>query len=194
LFIAFGIIAIWNGCPYQKSIPGTAVRVRIVIDEPYFDSCPDRAQKREKAQGRGGHDGDKRGGGRYKNHEQGHGRTYREHIDASRAYRFRHGLDDSMSPSRRRSRELALLQAATFDIPPVRSKPTHQKQYDEDDQDDADETDAAVPKPVAVAAEAATEATKQEDDEDDDEYESERHNLSPVAAPNRTLSLIALRL
>jgi len=34
--------------------------------------------------------------------------------------------------------------AAAFDIPPVRSKPTHEKQYDEDDQDDADDTDAAV--------------------------------------------------
>jgi hypothetical protein len=41
-------------------------------------------------------------------------------------------------------RELSLLRAATFDIPPVRSKPTHEKQYDEDDQDDADDTDIAV--------------------------------------------------
>jgi hypothetical protein len=30
----------------------------------------------------------------------------------------------------------------------VRSKPTHEKEYDEDDQDDADDTNAAVkPKP-----------------------------------------------
>jgi hypothetical protein len=60
-----------------------------------------------------------------------------------------------------------------FDIPPVRSKPIREKQYDEDDEDDADDTDAAVTIAVAVAAEAATEATKQEDDEYDDEYESE---------------------
>ena len=77
-------------------------------------------------------------------------------------------------------RELTLLQAAAFDVPPVGSKPTHEKQHDEDDQDDADDPDAAVTEAVAVAAEAATEATKQEDDEDDDEYEAERHDLSPV--------------
>jgi len=41
----------------------------------------------------------------------------------------------------------------------VGSKPTHEKQYDEDDQDDADDTDAAMTEAVAVAAEAATEAT-----------------------------------
>jgi hypothetical protein len=87
-----------------------------------------------------------------------------------------------MPPSWRRSRELTLLQAVAFDIPPVRSKPTHEKQYDEDDQDDADDADAAVTEAVAVAAEAATEAAKQEDDEDDDEYEPKRHDLSPVAA------------
>ena len=42
---------------------------------------------------------------------------------------------------------------------------------------------------------ATTEATKQEDDEeeDEDEYESDGHDLSPVAAPNRALSF-ALRL
>ena len=91
-------------------------------------------------------------------------------------------------------RPLTFLQAAAFDLPAVRSKSPHDKQYDEHDQDDADDTDAAVPVAVAVAAEAATEATKQEDDEEDDEYESERHELSPVAAPNRTLSLFALRL
>jgi hypothetical protein len=65
---------------------------------------------------------------------------------------------------------------------PVRSKPTHEKKYDEDDQDDADDTDATVTEAVAVAAEATTEATKQEDDEEDDEYESDGHYLSPVAA------------
>ena len=76
----------------------------------------------------------------------------------------------------------------------IRSKPTHEKQDEENDQDDADDTDAAVTEAVAVAAEAATEATQQEDDKDDDEYESNRHDLSPVAAPNRTLSLFALGL
>jgi hypothetical protein len=65
--------------------------------------------------------------------------------------------------------------------PTVRLEPTHEKQYDEDDQDDADDTDAPVTKAVAVAAEAATKATKQEDDEDNDKYESDRHDLSPVA-------------
>ena len=64
----------------------------------------------------------------------------------------------------------------------VRSKPTHEKQYDEDDQDYANDTDAAVPEAVAVTAEAATEAAKQEDDEDDYQYESERHNLFPLFA------------
>jgi hypothetical protein len=39
---------------------------------------------------------------------------------------------------------------------------------------------------VAVATEAATEAPEQEDDEDDDKYESNRHDLSPVTAPNQT--------
>ena len=93
-----------------------------------------------------------------------------------------------------RPRRVGAIRSAAFELPPVRSKPTHEKQYDEDDQDDADDTDAAVTEAVAVAAEAATEATKQEDDEDDDEYESERHDLSPVAAPSRALSLFALRL
>jgi hypothetical protein len=87
---------------------------------------------------------------------------------------------------------LSILKAAAFDIPPVGSKPTHEKQYDEDDQNDADDTDAAVTEAVAVAAEATTEATKQEDDENDDEYESNGHGLSPVSAPNRTLSLFDL--
>ena len=91
-----------------------------------------------------------------------------------------------MPPARRGGCELALLQSAAFDMPPVGSKPTHEKQYDEDDQDDADDTNAAVPVAVALAAEAATEATKQEDDEDDDEDESERHDLPPVAAPTVT--------
>jgi hypothetical protein len=51
-----------------------------------------------------------------------------------------------------------------------------------------------VTEAVAVAAEATTEATKQEDDEEDDDYESERHDLSPIAAPNRTLSIFTLLL
>jgi hypothetical protein len=42
---------------------------------------------------------------------------------------------------------------------------------------------------VAVAAEPAAEAAQQEDDEDDDEYESDRHDLSPVAAPNASILL-----
>jgi hypothetical protein len=81
---------------------------------------------------------------------------------------------------------------AATEVGKVRSKPTHEKQYDEDDQNDADDTNAAVPVAIAVAAEAATEATKQEDDEEDDEYESDGHDLSPVSAPNRTLNLFAL--
>jgi hypothetical protein len=32
----------------------------------------------------------------------------------------------------------------------------------------------------------ATEAAEQEDDDDDDEYESDRHDLSPVTTPNQT--------
>ena len=73
---------------------------------------------------------------------------------------------------------------SVFYTPRVRSKPTHEKQYDQDEQDDADHTDAAVTEPVSVAAKAPTEATKQDDDEEDDEYESERPDLSPDAAPN----------
>ena len=55
--------------------------------------------------------------------------------------------------------------SAEFGVPPVRSKPTHEKQYDKDDQDDGDDTNAAMTVAVTVAAEAATEATKQEDNE-----------------------------
>jgi hypothetical protein len=84
---------------------------------------------------------------------------------------FNNELRTSMPPSSRQGPR---------PLTPVRSKPTHEKQYDEDNQDDADDTDTAVTEAVAVAAEAATEATKQEDDKDDDEYESERHDLSPV--------------
>jgi hypothetical protein len=82
---------------------------------------------------------------------------------------------------------------AAFDIPRVRSNPTHEKEYDEDDQNDADDPDASITEAVAVAAEATTEATKQENDEKDYEYESDRHDSSPVAAPNRTLSLLAIQ-
>jgi hypothetical protein len=64
------------------------------------------------------------------------------------------------------------------------SKPTREKQYDEDDQDDADDADAAMTIAVAIAAKAAAEAAKQEYDENDDEYESDRHGLSPFAPPN----------
>jgi hypothetical protein len=48
---------------------------------------------------------------------------------------------------------------AAFDIPRVRSNPTHEKQNDEDDQNDADDTDAAMTVAVAVPAEATTETT-----------------------------------
>ena len=48
-------------------------------------------------------------------------------------------------------------------------------------------TPPAVTVAVAVAAEPAAEAAQQEDDEDDDEYEFDRHDLSPVSAPNRPL-------
>jgi hypothetical protein len=34
--------------------------------------------------------------------------------------------------------------SAVFDIPAIRSKPTGEKQYDEDDQDNTDDADAAV--------------------------------------------------
>ena len=54
---------------------------------------------------------------------------------------------------------------AAFDIPRVRSNPTHEKQNDEDDQNNADDTDAAMTVAVAVPAEATTETTKQKDDE-----------------------------
>ena len=72
--------------------------------------------------------------------------------------------------------------------------PSHEKQYDEDDQDDTDDTDATVTESVTIAAEPAAEATEQENDEDDNEDGSQRHDLSPVAAPIRQFSLIALQL
>jgi hypothetical protein len=81
-----------------------------------------------------------------------------------------------------------------FKRPPVRSKSTRENEYDEDDQEDANDANAAVTEAVAVAADAATEATEQQDNEDDDEYGSERHVLSPLAAPNRRLRLFAIRL
>ena len=71
---------------------------------------------------------------------------------------------------------------SALNAPRVGSKPTHEKQHDEDDQDNADDTDAAVTEAVAIAAEATTETTKQEDNEEDNEYESDGHDLSPVAA------------
>jgi hypothetical protein len=83
---------------------------------------------------------------------------------------------DVVTPANR-GRELPRAQAAAFDTPPVRSKPTHEHQHNENDQDYADDTDTAMTEAVAVAAEAATEATNQEDDEDDDEYESYGHDL-----------------
>lgn len=84
-----------------------------------------------------------------------------------------HGPDHIGGADASRPRIDARVQAAAFDIPPVRSKPTRKNQYDEDDQDDANDTDAAMTVAVAVATEATTEAAKQEDDKYDDEYESE---------------------
>jgi hypothetical protein len=75
------------------------------------------------------------------------------------------------------------LQAPVFAIPPLGSNPSHEKQYDDDDQDDTDDTDATVTESVTIAAEPAAEATEQENDEDDNEDGSQRHDLSPVAAP-----------
>jgi hypothetical protein len=72
---------------------------------------------------------------------------------------------------------LTLLHDAALDIPPVRSKPSHEQQDDENDQNDADDADATVTVAVAIAAEAATEATEQKNDEDDNENESQRHDL-----------------
>ena len=114
-----------------------------------------------------------------------------EHSDAKsrgadHPHQFRRALAPSTDTGRQPSGESFSPSGegmAAFDIPRVRSNPTHEKQNDEDDQNDADDTDAAMTVAVAVAAEATTEATKQEDDEEDDEYESDRHDLSPVAAP-----------
>ena len=87
---------------------------------------------------------------------------------------------------KRKGGNRGLLQlGAAFDIASVRSKPSRENQDEEDDQDDADDTNAAVAIAVAVAPEAATKAPEQEDDEDDNEYESERHDLSPTATPDR---------
>jgi len=66
------------------------------------------------------------------------------------------------------------------DIPPIRSQPPHENQYDEDDQDYADDSDSAVTESVAVAAEAATEAAEEENDEDDDKNESHRHGVISI--------------
>jgi len=63
-------------------------------------------------------------------------------------------------------------EAGSSEIPPVRLKPTHKNQHDEDNQDDADDTDASVTVAVAVTAEPAAEAAQQEDDEDNDKDES----------------------
>jgi len=70
------------------------------------------------------------------------------------------------------ARNVGTLSTAS-EIPFVRSKPTREKQYDEDDQDDAENTNAAVTVAVAVATEPATESASQEDDEEDDKYEPE---------------------
>src|SRR6187401_1734161 len=68
---------------------------------------------------------------------------------------------------------------------PLRSKPTREQQHDKNDHDDAEDANAAVTIAIAVAAEAAAEAADQEDDQDDDEYESKRHDLSPLRGPGR---------
>jgi hypothetical protein len=61
-------------------------------------------------------------------------------------------------------------------------KPTGQRKDDEDDQDDADDANASM----TVTAHAPAEPSKQEYDEDDDEYESNRHELPPIAMDSRT--------
>jgi hypothetical protein len=81
------------------------------------------------------------------------------------------------------------VKTAHLEIPAVSSKPTHQNQNDEDDQNDADDANAAVTEAVPVSAEAATKATQQEDDENNDEYESDRHDLSPVCCTEPNLPL-----
>jgi hypothetical protein len=62
------------------------------------------------------------------------------------------------------------------------SKPTHEKQDDENDQDYAYDADATVPIAVTIAPKSSTEAAKQKDDEENDEYKSKRHELSPKSA------------
>ena len=69
-----------------------------------------------------------------------------------------------------------------------------EKQDNDDDEDDAQNTDAPVTEAVTVAPKAAAEATEQENDDDDNEDGSERHDLSPLAAPNRVLNLSGRRL
>jgi hypothetical protein len=73
-------------------------------------------------------------------------------------------------------------------MPPLGSNPSHEKQHDEDDQDDTDDTNATVTESVTIAPEPAAEATEQENDEEDNEDGSQRHDLSPVAAPIRKFS------
>src|SRR5678816_3842087 len=68
---------------------------------------------------------------------------------------------------------------------PLRSKPTREQQHDKNDHDDAKDANAPMTIAIAVAAEAAAEAADQEDDQDDDEYESNRHDLSPLPGPGR---------
>jgi hypothetical protein len=65
-------------------------------------------------------------------------------------------------------------------------KPTGQRKDDEDDQDDADDANASMTVTISVAAKAPAEPAKQEYDEDDDEYESNRHELPPIAMDSRT--------
>jgi hypothetical protein len=97
-----------------------------------------------------------------------------EHSDAKsrgadHPHQFRGALAPSTDTGRQPSGESGEGMAA-FDIPRVRSNPTHEKRNDEDDQNNADDTDAAMTVAVAVPAEATTETTKQEDDEENDEY------------------------
>ena len=75
---------------------------------------------------------------------------------------------------------------AAFDIPRVRSNPTHEKQNDEDDQNNADDTDAAMTV-AEPSAEATTETTKQENDEEDDE-------MSPIDTIHLPLQHLNLTL
>ena len=60
-----------------------------------------------------------------------------------------------------------------------------------DDQDGTEDTNATEAVALTIAAEAATEFPEQENDEDDNEDSAERHGSSPLARPERVLSLFS---